>query len=67
MSKRINPVTFDQKLEDGSFTVKTLIIGKAFAEEQNLNLVDFTEEQIISVDFNARLDKIHVNEGGANL
>ena len=26
-------------------------------------VVDFTEEQSISVDFNARLDKIHVKEG----
>ncbi|HKL41296.1 MAG TPA: efflux RND transporter periplasmic adaptor subunit [Clostridia bacterium] len=26
-------------------------------------IVDFTEEQSISVDFNARLDKIHVKEG----
>jgi multidrug resistance efflux pump len=26
-------------------------------------VVDFTEEQTISVDFNARLDKIHVKEG----
>jgi putative ABC transport system permease protein len=49
--QRINPVTYDQKLDGTSFTGKSLIISKAYAEEQNLELGDFIKLEFSPEDY----------------
>jgi len=49
--ERINPVIFNQKLEDRTFVGKVLIISKAYAEEQNLAIGDFIKLEFSPEDY----------------
>lgn len=53
-----------EAVSDTEETIETTEVEEAKIEEvQAYGVVDFTVEQSISVDFNARVDKIHVKEG----
>jgi len=53
----------DDSIEPDNIPSETTEETPAIETVKAYGVVDFTEEQSISVDFNARLDKIHVKEG----
>lgn len=53
----------DDSVDPNNIPVETTEEAPEIETVKAYGVVDFTEEQSISVDFNARLDKIHVKEG----